>query len=170
VALARLQTEHFAAITTWDDTPEQLFTWAGPAFSFPLDATQLQRYAEESAACNRTLFAFLDPGAGALAGHVGLSDVDHSNGCAYIVRAVIDPSRRGEGLGTAMFSDVLGHAFAELGLHRVEMRVFGSNAAMQRRAEALGFEREGVLRDVRRVNGRFEDFVVFSMLDHEWKP
>lgn len=170
MVLARLGPEHFDAIAAWDETPEALFTWAGPAFTFPLDAGQLQRYADESPSCNRSLFAYVDPDTGDLVGQIGLSDVDSDQRSAYIVRAVIDPRRRGEGLGRAMFSATLSHAFGELGLHRVEQRILASNGPALGCAEGLGFWRDGVLRDARHMNGSVEDLVILSMLEPEWRP
>jgi RimJ/RimL family protein N-acetyltransferase len=165
-----LGAEHYNALTGWAGTAKELFAWAGPAFTFPLDQRQLERYVAESPACNRTSFVLLDPGDGLPAGHVGLSDVDVDQRSAYIVRLVVDPARRRSGVGTRLLTGALSHAFDELGLHRVEQRVLGSNKGALICSERLGFRRDGVLRDARRVNGRFEDFVVLSMLEHEWKP
>ena len=63
---------------------------------------------------------------------------------------------------------VLGHAFEELGLHRVSLEVFAFNPRAQRAYEKVGFVTEGVRRDALRFDGEWVDSVLMSVLDHEW--
>lgn len=55
-------------------------------------------------------------------------------------------------------------AFADLGVHRLELLADVRNAASQRVAEKAGFTREGVLRSARELWGERHDMVLFALL------
>lgn len=76
---------------------------------------------------------------------------------------------RGKGFGTEALSALLGHLFADLGVHRVSLQVHPENAAAIRCYERAGFVREGTLREGRYFGGRFHDFLVMALLAGEWK-
>jgi RimJ/RimL family protein N-acetyltransferase len=77
----------------------------------------------------------------------------------WLVRAA-----RGAGRGRAAVGLLADWAFAELPLDRLEMMTTPDNAAALRLAEALGFEREGVLRARLRQRGRPVDVVMLARL------
>lgn len=54
--------------------------------------------------------------------------------------------------------------FASLGLHRIEARVMPENAASIRLLESLCFSREGLLRQCTRINGKWEDHYLYSLI------
>lgn len=83
-------------------------------------------------------------------------------------RILIGPRGRDRGLGTEATRLILGHAFEELGLHRVSLEVFAFNPRAQRAYEKVGFVTEGVRRDALRFDGEWVDSVLMSVLDHEW--
>ncbi len=72
--------------------------------------------------------------------------------------------------GTDAVRLVIEYAFDELGLHRVELHVDEANGRAVRCYEKVGFVREGLLRDHRRVEGKFSNTVQMSILASEWKP
>jgi RimJ/RimL family protein N-acetyltransferase len=168
VRLAPFARPHFESLIAWSRSAEQLFAWAGPSFSFPLDSAQLSRHVRESPAANRLPFTACDPD-GKPVGHLELADVDREQRSAYVVRGVVDPELRRMGVGTAMMRAVLRVAFDELALHRVEARVFATSKAALSAWEGCGFVREGALRDARLLGGSFQDLVVMGILDHEWR-
>jgi RimJ/RimL family protein N-acetyltransferase len=63
---------------------------------------------------------------------------------------------------------LLGFAFGELDLHRIEADVDPRNAASIRTLERLGFQREGYLRERWLVNGEAQDSLLFGLLRREW--
>ena len=69
----------------------------------------------------------------------------------------------GEALGA-----LLGFAFGELGLHRLEADVDPRNAASIKSLERLGFRQEGYLRERWIVNGEIQDALFFGLLRREW--
>ncbi|HKI02754.1 MAG TPA: GNAT family N-acetyltransferase [Thermoanaerobaculia bacterium] len=69
----------------------------------------------------------------------------------------------GEALGA-----LLGFAFGDLDLHRLEADVDPRNAASIRSLERLGFRQEGYLRERWIVNGEIQDALLFGLLRREW--
>ncbi|WP_181338207.1 GNAT family N-acetyltransferase [Hyphomicrobium methylovorum] len=53
-------------------------------------------------------------------------------------------------------------AFGQLGLHRVEAATMLKNAASIRVLESCGFENEGLARDYLKINGRWEDHLLYA--------
>lgn len=63
---------------------------------------------------------------------------------------------------------VLAHAFSGLGLHRVEAACMPANMASQKLLEQAGFRLEGYAREYLRINGRWEDHLVYDILADSW--
>lgn len=59
--------------------------------------------------------------------------------------------------------------FAELGLHRIEIRAGLANARSRAVPERLGFTYEGIEREGSRGSRGFYDLAVYSLLDREWR-
>jgi len=78
------------------------------------------------------------------------------------------PAARGAGRGSRAVAVVVGWAFAELDLLRVEMTTTPDNAAVFALARRLGFTQEGVLRRRNVERGQRVDVVWFGVLREEW--
>ncbi len=99
-------------------------------------------------------------------GIVGLHRVDWSRRSAslgYWIRH----SEWGHGFGTEAAGSVTEHGFRTIGLNRIEAHVAPANRRSCRVVEKLGFEREGVARDLELVAGRYLDHVQYSLLRRE---
>jgi RimJ/RimL family protein N-acetyltransferase len=150
--------------------PEFLLQWAGPIFTWPLDAAQLEDYLEPTRTEPPARLVWrADDEAGVPFGHVELAAIDREHGSAVLSRVLVAPTRRGEGRGRAMVAAALAVAFGDLELHRVELRVFDFNTPALRCYESLGFAREGVMRDARRVGDTYWNIVCCSLLEDEWR-
>ena len=168
LSLRPFERPDFDRLLAWIDTPESLMLWAGPFFRFPLDAAQLEAYraSAEPELSPRRIYTACEAN-GERVGHIELNDIDgHS---ARLSRVLVDPARRGQGFGRAMVRPILRLAFAELGLHRVDLLVFDFNRAAMRCYEAEGFVREGHLRDARRVGNAVWSLDLMSILEAEWR-
>jgi ribosomal-protein-alanine N-acetyltransferase len=55
-------------------------------------------------------------------------------------------------------------AFGTLRLHRIEAATMLNNAASIRVLEACGFEREGLARSYLKINGRWEDHLLYARI------
>jgi len=82
---------------------------------------------------------------GALVGLVSLTPIDREEGDAEFHIFLGEPGDRGRGYGRAATAAMLAHAFDEIGLWRIRLRVLRTNEAALRVYAALGFEPEGPL-------------------------
>jgi RimJ/RimL family protein N-acetyltransferase len=60
------------------------------------------------------------------------------------------------------------HAFEQLGLHRLSIRVLASNTRAVRCYEKCGFKVEGRERESARVSESWEDDLIMGLLRQEW--
>ncbi|MEU9378777.1 GNAT family N-acetyltransferase [Streptomyces sp. NPDC048255] len=127
---------------TWVSTPAELITWAGPAFTWPLDDDQLAAYAAEP---GRHTWTAVSPGTGPV-GHVSLLGT-------RLGRVLIAPAARGRGLGAVLVALAVEHGFRELALPEITLGVWAHNTAALRIYEKLGFRTEEIIEDVEEVDG-----------------
>ncbi|GIZ11244.1 GNAT family N-acetyltransferase [Pseudomonas sp. NCCP-436] len=81
----------------------------------------------------------------------------------------LDRSQHGSGLNGSIKYLMLRHAFEQWGMVRVQLKTAASNLRSQRAIEKLGAQREGVLRNHRRLaDGRLDDSVLYSITDQQW--
>ncbi len=139
-------------LLAWVGGPAELLTWAGPAFSWPLDEAQLAAYSREALGVRR-IWTAVEPGSGEAIGHASLR-VDAVHRRARLGRVLVAPHARGRGLGVAMLTEVLTRAFGSGDVDRVELGVFTHNTRAIRLYERLGFTSDTVLPDVEHVDGR----------------
>jgi RimJ/RimL family protein N-acetyltransferase len=168
VDLSPFTGDDFRRLIGWLQSREALFQWSGGVFDFPLDEEQLERHLAESPRNRRMPFTAVERGSREPLGHIELTELDRAQSSVYLVRVLVDPERRTNGIGEAMVRKALEMAFGHLRLHRVSLRVFESNAAAIACYEKVGFTTEGLLRDAARLNGRYHNALVMSMLEEEW--
>ncbi len=103
---------------------------------------------------------------GSSIGYVQFSNVERGGVADWGFYARPDaPKGTGRRLGTL----ALDHAFGQLKLHKVCGQTIDTNQASIRFHERLGFKREGVLRDHKRMNDRYQTLICFGLLAHEWQ-
>lgn len=103
-----------------------------------------------------------------LAGVVSLKSIDSVNrvgSLAYFLGA----SYQGKGLVTNACRVLLGYAFTELKLHRVDILCAPENIKSRAIAKRLGFKEEGRFREVQWLHTHFVDLVLYGMLESEWQ-
>ncbi|PWI18287.1 GNAT family N-acetyltransferase [Streptomyces sp. Act143] len=148
------------------DDPEVLRFTGGPGTVFTLE--QLRSwYGSRSAQPDRLDLAVTDRATGELVGEVVLYEWDaQTRSCTF--RTLLGPRGRDRGLGTEATRLVVGYGFEHLGLHRVQLEVYGHNARALRAYEKAGFVREGVRREADLRDGQWVDWVVMAVLEQEW--
>jgi [ribosomal protein S5]-alanine N-acetyltransferase len=102
---------------------------------------------------------------GAVIGRITLNNVVRgafqSCSLGYFVRSAAN----GRGHATAAVRLMLATAFGELGLHRVEAGTLVHNVRSQRVLENNGFVRFGLAPHYLRIQGRWQDHVLFQVLN-----
>lgn len=114
---------------------------------------------------------FLDAdalGADAAVGLVRMDEIDQTNR-SIRVGCDVFPGYRGRGLGTRIFAATLAYAFDVLNMHRVWLAVIATNAVARRIYDRQGLMEEGCYREAIFRDGRYVDYVVMSILEHEYR-
>ncbi|VFU07432.1 30S ribosomal protein S5 alanine N-acetyltransferase [Methylocella tundrae] len=75
-----------------------------------------------------------------------------------------------QGFMTRAARAAVAFSFGSLRLHRVEASCLPHNAASMRLLERVGFKREGYARAYLRINGVWEDHLLFGMLESDQTP
>ncbi len=80
----------------------------------------------------------------------------------------VDEARGGRGVATEAVRLAVGYGFGAAGLHRVQAAVLPRNAASIRVLEKNGFHREGLAERYLRINGVWEDHLLFAVTREDW--
>lgn len=106
---------------------------------------------------------------GEFIGSAMLHSFEHDNRRARYAVGILDAGRLGQGIGTEVTRLVLRHAFENLELHRVDLRVLAHNHRAIACYEKCGFVREGVERETLHADGHWHSDVMMSILEHEYR-
>ena len=102
-----------------------------------------------------------------IAGIVGHHQIDWRNRLTSLGYWVGEEFQ-GQGLVTAASRALVGHAFDQAQLNRVEIRCATGNDRSRAVPARLGFREEGLLRDAEWLYDHFVDHVVYAMLARDW--
>ncbi|TKV45692.1 GNAT family N-acetyltransferase [Bacillus sp. PIC28] len=157
----------FKQLINWINSEEFLIQWSGNAFTFPLDEQQLEKYIESA---NTLAFKVVDEETSDVIGHISLGQIDNINKSARIGKVLVGNTKmRGRSIGKHIMKAVLHIAFDELKLHRVTLGVYDFNTSAISCYEKIGFVKEGLLRESKRVGETYWNLWEMSMLEYEWK-
>jgi len=84
------------------------------------------------------IFTAVELETGETVGHAELDRIDPGRS-AHVCRVIVDPDRRGRGIGTAVMDELCRIAFEDLGVARLTLNVYEWNAAAIASYEKLGF-------------------------------
>ncbi|MGN6870137.1 MAG: GNAT family N-acetyltransferase [Solirubrobacteraceae bacterium] len=162
-----LALEDFPTLLSWISSADALFQWSGPwDFRWPLSRAQLQRDLER-AGDQRRVYAVVDTG-DELVGHAMLT-IQSEHRLGVVGRVLIDPARRGEGLGTGLMYEIVRVGFDELGLHRLQLGVYDFNLGAIACYERVGFVIEGRMRDSTRGSTGYWSGYLMALLEPEYR-
>jgi [ribosomal protein S5]-alanine N-acetyltransferase len=86
------------------------------------------------------------------------------SGICYEIGLALLPEHRGHGLGTAAQRMLVEYLFAFTIAHRLEALTDAANIAEHKALERIGFQREGVMREVAFRHGTWRDAVIYALL------
>ncbi|HEU0336306.1 MAG TPA: GNAT family protein [Gaiellaceae bacterium] len=98
------------------------------------------------------------------AGSVQFEVVNRRSSIASLGGLAIHPRFRGRRLGDEAALLVQRHLLLELGLHRLQLEIYGFNERALAHAERVGYVREGVRRKAYRRRGEWVDGVLFGLV------
>ena len=102
---------------------------------------------------------------GRIAGRITLNGIVRGPFLSCSVGYWVAESANGRGLATAALQEMVGIAFTRLGLHRVQAETLLDNIGSQRVLERNGFERIGMAPAYLRIAGRWQDMILFQVLN-----
>ena len=100
----------------------------------------------------------------ALLGGVTVSNVRRGVAQSCSLGYWVGRPHAGQGVMTTALCALVPYIFDSLGLHRIEAACLPSNTASMRVLQKCGFEREGYARRYLRINGAWQDHVLFALL------
>lgn len=100
-------------------------------------------------------------------GSVYFRDVDEKNESAEYGIFIGETWARRRGLGTETAKLFTAFGLNVLRLHRISLKVLGSNEVARRSYEKAGFQTEGVFRDFVKLDGEFTDVIFMARLAGE---
>lgn len=116
-----------------------------------------------------THFAIYDLEDMAHIGGVNLHAIDRRHQTCELGIAILDPSRRGKGLGTEAVVLITDYAIHALSMHNVQLRLLAFNQAGLRAYTKAGFREYGRRREAILHNGRRWDIVFMDVIASEWE-
>jgi [ribosomal protein S5]-alanine N-acetyltransferase len=113
-------------------------------------------------------FAWAIEHTGKWIGEIRLDALDERDRRARLAVGLYDSKLLGRRLGREAINLLLAHAFTNMNLHRVSLRVVAYNVRAIRCYSACGFVEEGREREAALVGGEWRDDVIMGLLAHEF--
>jgi ribosomal-protein-alanine N-acetyltransferase len=159
-ALAIANRDHLAP---WQPTPPpDAFTEQGQA--------DLVRAALDEEASGLSLPHVILDGSGAIVGRIALNSIIRGAFQSASVGYWVDSDATGRGLATAAVASIIELAFGEVGLHRLQGETLPRNLASRRVLERNGFTEFGLASDYLRIDGRWQEHVLYQRISSGWSP
>jgi RimJ/RimL family protein N-acetyltransferase len=129
----------------------------------PRDADGVRALIERSEAEPDRFGLFVIEADGAPAGTVDFELVNRRSSIASVGGLAVHPGFRGRGIGVDAARELHRHLVFELGIHRLQMEIYGFNERAIAHAERAGWIREGVRRRAYRRDDGWVDGVLFGL-------
>lgn len=114
-------------------------------------------------------FGIFHPTTGQLIGHISLYAIKRLPYSSAFIGYSMDQNFIGRGIVTEAVHLVMDFAFNTINIHRIEAYVAPQNSASVRVLEKAGFTREGLLRELLFINGKWVDHYMYAILQREYR-
>jgi len=105
---------------------------------------------------------------GRLVGEINLSGVQRGPFQSGHIGYWVDQAVAGQGIAPEALLVLLGFAFEDLRLHRIEVAIVPRNERSHRVAAKAGLRKEGVAQRYLQIRGVWEDHVLYAITAEEW--
>lgn len=104
------------------------------------------------------------------AGSLTFTRVNRRSRIGELSGLAVHPRFRGRHVADEAARRAQRHLFDEVGLHRLQMEIYGFNERAMRHAERAGFTREGVRRLAYDRDGRWVDGILYGVVVEDLEP
>lgn len=160
-AWAALREDSRAFLTPWEPT------WPLNDLTKPAFRRRIRRYLQDIREDNAYPFFIFRSDNDSFIGGVTLSNIRRGVTQSASLGYWVGAQHARQGLMTAAVTALAPFVFDQLGLHRLEAACLPSNAASIRLLEKVGFTREGFARRYLRINGIWQDHLLYAMLSDD---
>ena len=141
--------------------------WASDELERPAWRHRVRRYREEYAAGSAIAFLIFENERGRLTGGITMGNIRHGVSQSAQIGDWMGERYAGKGYMQDAIDAVITYAFETMRLHRIEAACIPDNARSIRVLEKAGFTREGLLRSYLRINGVWQDHLIYSLIADE---
>jgi [ribosomal protein S5]-alanine N-acetyltransferase len=145
-------------LTPWEPA------WSHDDLARSMYRRRLRAYAKDIRDDTSYPYFIFDTAAGALIGGITLSNVRRGSAQTASLGYWMGAPNAGRGYMREAVETLMPVAFGALRLHRIEAATMLNNNASIRVLEASGFQREGIARAYLKINGRWEDHLLYARL------
>jgi len=128
-----------AHIVRWVSDEAAHMAWCAGRVDWPLDQAAFDRYRETIDRTPGAIMMTLTDEAWTPVGYLTMTVRDAETNSVHLSALIVDSSRRGQGLGTAMVELALRFAKEVMGMSRATLNVFGHNHAARACYQKAGF-------------------------------
>jgi ribosomal-protein-alanine N-acetyltransferase len=145
-------------------------TWPSDVLSRPSFRRRLKRYARDASDDNGFSYFIFRQSDDALVSGINLSHVHRGVSQSCSIGYWVGENFARQGLMSDAVKATVKFIFADLALHRVEAACVPSNIASRELLRKVGFQEEGYARKYLRINGAWEDHLLFAYLATDGFP
>jgi ribosomal-protein-alanine N-acetyltransferase len=160
-AWAELRAQSREFLTPWEPT------WSSTELTKVSFRRRLKHYARDLREDLGYAFFLFRDGDEVLLGGLTLSNVRRGVTQACTLGYWVGEPHAGQGYMTAAVSAVVPFVFETLRLHRLEAACLPHNEASRRLLERTGFSREGLARRYLKINGIWQDHLLYALVEDD---
>lgn len=155
-------------VVRWCADETAFYLWSAGRFDhYPITAQELNAYYDQHRG-EEGFFALCAYDENGLAGQVLVRTLDEAKRDVRFGMIIVDPARRGQGMGQKMLTLALRYAFEFLNAARVTLGVFEQNAAARRCYDRLGLAPLDIPGDTLDVHGQTWQLIEMGMTRDSW--
>lgn len=147
-----------------------LLQWAGPKYSYPIDAAQLSDTLANTIGGKPSyqVFKAIRPDTSETVGHIQLMDIDYNAASCVLGRVLIFQKYRGNGFGKEMVQTAVKFAFENMRLSEVTLGVFDFNTPAIDTYKSIGFSEFQFNKGARQFQNENWNVIKMRLCKNSW--